>query len=186
MQTKIVEKKKNIKSLGDNFKSFVSPNLKREGEYDGVCFIPAQNVQKTFIAKPSSVESNVVIMHFNDEISLQFHGDEQITNEFIDKALQEMQLINLKRSMKHSNFDTQVKPAACNTIIAREQKGLEIFDYQSIRKDEFFNSNVVRRLNDIKANQSVAPMRGQQGNAIQLMSFDPVYKRNQQKVKHIE
>ena len=91
-----------------------------EGQYEGVSFIPAQAQKSLFIALPNSSESHIVIMHFNEEISLQFKRNEQVTDEFIDKALQEMQLINLKRTMKPNNLEASVKPAASNTIIARK------------------------------------------------------------------
>ena len=68
-------------------------------EYKDLTFIPAMTNRTKFVAYPSK-DSFVVILHFNEEISLRLQGNEQITDEFVDKAFQETQLMNLKRSMK--------------------------------------------------------------------------------------
>lgn len=110
-------------------------------------------------------ETYVVVLHFNEEISLQFSDYDQISDEFIDKALQEMKLINLKKNMKSTTLEAPVKPVTVsNTIIARKQKQLEIFDYKPVMKE--FTVNQAKKVNDLKANQSVMPMRLQNKNAI--------------------
>lgn len=99
--------------------------------YEGVSFIPAQNFT-TFIAEPAKSETFVVILHFNSEISHQIRGNDHISDEFIDKALHEMKLINLKKNVKHSQntltTNTKRKQVSKTTVI-RPSKYLEIFDY---------------------------------------------------------
>ena len=116
-------------------------------------------------------------MHFNEEIATQFQGDEDITDEKLEKAIQEMQLINLKRMMKN-NHDGEVKRvAASNTIVNRNKNNLDIFSYKPMKREASVNPKVEKRLNDIRTNQTVAPVKAKQRNAIELMTQGVVKQR---------
>jgi hypothetical protein len=52
-------------------------------------------------------ESYVVIMHFNEEINMKITGAQELTDEFVDKAMQEYRLLNLKAKSKPANSLTE-------------------------------------------------------------------------------
>lgn len=101
-----------------------------------------------YVAKSNDLSIYVVLMHFNESLRLKIRDKEVLTEDFIDAAIQEIQLENLKNK---GGTGFLKSPAALNnlrnlkatqSIIQRDNK-LEIFNYDSkdktAKKDKMAN-----------------------------------------------
>ena len=155
-------------------KKLMTSDSINNNEFTSVSFVAPQDCNYEYLATLDTNSSNIVVMHFNENISQQLTGKDQFTDHFIDKALQEITLMNLRKDVRKDNFDKDKVlknlQTGKNTIIAdRKKNKFEIFDYQPNVNKELGDLANHQALNNMVSNQSMMPIRKKQ-NMFQMVS----------------
>ena len=174
MQTSVLKKKTDLQNMAANLKQLVGKQSLTEGEYFGIQFIRPKDKEKSYIAKASEADgehSYIIVMHFNDLIRNKLREKDQLTDEFIEDAMQEITLANLSRGGKLSDLRGMQRLAGMKgteSMVAKKGNNFDLTKFEdNLNKN---NANISKSLVGEASTKSLMPQKGKKNNMMAIIN----------------